>query len=87
MFSSKSLAAATAAFALISSSTADYNPIGKGNTAVYWVCFWKEILVDFADLIRVPVDTNCLLLPTATTRRLISYLSPSSTPSQRRQMD
>ncbi|KAH8765263.1 glycoside hydrolase superfamily, partial [Hyaloscypha sp. PMI_1271] len=36
MFSTKSLAAATAAFALFTSSTADYNPAGKGNTAVYW---------------------------------------------------
>ncbi|KAE9362672.1 glycoside hydrolase family 18 protein [Stipitochalara longipes BDJ] len=36
MFSTKSFAAATAAFALFASSTADYNPSGKGNTAVYW---------------------------------------------------
>ncbi|PMD46895.1 glycoside hydrolase family 18 protein, partial [Hyaloscypha variabilis F] len=36
MFSTRSLAAATAAFALFTSSTADYNPSGKGNTAVYW---------------------------------------------------
>jgi hypothetical protein len=87
MFSTKSLAAATAAFALISSSTADYNPSGKGNTAVYWVCFWEETLVDFADLSRVLVDINYRLLRIATTRRLISFLSPSLTPSQLKQMD
>jgi hypothetical protein len=37
MFSTKSLATAAAAFALIASTTAEYDPNGKGNTVVYWV--------------------------------------------------
>jgi hypothetical protein len=77
MFSTKSLTAAVAAFALISSSTADYNPSGKGNTAVYWVCLGKYVSVDVADLDRVLAVGNCLLLPTATMIRSISFLSRS----------
>jgi hypothetical protein len=79
MFSTKSLAAATAAFALIASSTADYNPSGKGNTAVYWVCGEDEILVNITNSRRVLVVGKRLLLPTATTPRSILFLSPSST--------
>lgn len=81
MFSTKSLAAVTAAFALISSSAADYNPSGKGNTAVYWVCSEVEIFKNETNLSRVPVDTSYLSPPTATTIRLILSLSASSTPS------
>jgi hypothetical protein len=50
MFSAKSLAAATAAFSLIASTTALYDANSPANLALYWVCARKTLLLDLADI-------------------------------------